>query len=77
MNIQEATRLAMQTNQFIMRTNDSDEPFRYLPTNTDDCFVVYIAKDYVKRIGKDVLGKRWNPRAEDILADDWIVTPDL
>lgn len=38
-----------------------------VPTNTSACFII-VPKDNMKQ-----LGKRWNPTAEDILADDWMV----
>lgn len=44
------------------------------PTNTRDCCFIDCAGDL--EIDGDLLavGRRWNPLAEDLLADDWVVT---
>lgn len=45
-----------------------------VPTNTRDCCFIGYADD----LGIDgellPVGRRWNPLAEDLLADDWVVT---
>lgn len=73
MNIQEATKLALEEGKYITREANSFKAYRILPTNTDDCFVILVAKDYVERLGKNILSKRWNPKAKDIMANDWVV----
>jgi len=74
MDIQKATRIALTTGQFITREAEEFKPYRILPTNSDDCFVVHIAKEYINQMGeKYIPGKRWNPKVEDILANDWTV----
>lgn len=76
MNIQEATKVALEEGQFITRETEEFKAFRIQPTHTDDCFVVHISKEYVDQMGeKYIPGKRWNPKAEDILANDWAVKP--
>lgn len=73
MNIQEATKLAMETGGFITRDIEEFKAYRILPTSTDECFIIHIAKDFVEKVGTSIPGKRWNPKAEDILANDWAV----
>lgn len=76
MNIQKATRIALTTGQFITRETKYFKRYRILPTKSDSCFVVHIAKEYVDQMDeKYIPGKRWNPKVEDILANDWVVKP--
>ncbi|MED4727037.1 MULTISPECIES: Thoeris anti-defense Tad2 family protein [Aneurinibacillus] len=76
MNIQDATKLALEKDLYIIRESS---PFRKYskikPTDTSDCCMVYKTK-YAEQMhgGKLAPGKRWNPDASDLLADDWIVT---
>lgn len=71
MNIQEATKLAMERGKPIYRSSqfDSDiEPgssVELIPTNTFG-YIVTIPR-------KKVLTPMWQPMAEDLLADDWEV----
>ncbi|MGE7841412.1 hypothetical protein ACQKNX_11510 [Lysinibacillus sp. NPDC093712] len=63
-NIQEATRIALNEGLFITREIQGFEHFRIQPTNTDDCYIVHISKDYIGQVGeKYIPGKRWNPKA--------------
>lgn len=36
------------------------------PTNTDDCCIIYSTFE-------DRTSKRWNPKADDLIADNWVV----
>lgn len=74
-NIQEATNVALEKGEFITRETKEFAPYRILPTDTDECFIVYIAKEFIEVVGTSIPGKRWNPKAEDILANDWAVKP--
>lgn len=63
MNIIEATAIAITEDKWIFRESDPHVLFK--PTNTNDCF-------YIKVLAEDTkIGKCWNPKAEDILADDY------
>lgn len=73
MNIQEAIRLAIKSGEFITRSTKDFEPFRILPTDNYDCLIVYLAKGYEGNLNNFIPGKRWNPKAEDLLANDWEV----
>lgn len=68
MNIQEATKKAVAEGKQITRTNSwwggGENGIKIRPTNTDECCIVSTAK-------MEVL--RWNPQAEDLIADDWAV----
>ncbi|MER2048185.1 MAG: MW1434 family type I TA system toxin [Solibacillus sp.] len=76
MIIQEAIKVALEEGKFITRDTDGFEAFRIQPTQTNDCFVVHISKEYINQVGEEYTpGKRWNPMVEDILAIDWIVKP--
>lgn len=69
MNIQEATKQAVAEGKQITRINawwgGGENGIKILPTNTDECCIVSIAKKEAPR---------WNPQAEDLIADDWAVT---
>lgn len=82
MFIHEAVKEAMAKGLAITRIpKDRSEEFGSLwditaivPTNTRDCcFIGYTADS---EIDGELLpvGRRWNPEAEDLLADDWVVT---
>ncbi|MCL9969796.1 DUF2829 domain-containing protein [Anoxybacillus kestanbolensis] len=75
MNIQEATKLALEKGLCITRTGDELYKFmRIKPTDTPDCCIVFPSPEYERIAGKKISpAKRWNPKAEDLLADDWIV----
>ena len=68
MNIQKAVKKAMQIDGFItrepLRGCVQIKPGKYLP----DCCVCY-AKGQAPR-------PRWQPMAEDLMADDWQVTTE-
>lgn len=69
MNIQEATKQAVAEGKQITRINawwgGGESGIKIRPTDTDECCIVSIAKNEVPR---------WNPQAEDLTADDWVVT---
>lgn len=77
MFINQAIALARKSNKCI--TREAWEPVKracysagiqILPTDTPDCCVIY--SEACKTIAR-----AWNPRAEDLLADDWLVVDAL
>jgi len=68
MNIIKAVKKARSTQKGITRLEWMPEATILIPTNTISCFILVPFADV------HVLGRRWNPSAEDILAKDWIVT---
>lgn len=68
MNIQEAARLAVETGALIARPTWKGHVHMW-PTGGPDCRICY---------GKGKApGPRWQPQAEDLMADDWEVTFDV
>lgn len=70
MGIAEAVTKAMQEGKYIYRTSDVKEnmkPLYVIPTNTWDCCIMILDST-------DKVGKRWNPNANDLIADDWEVS---
>lgn len=69
MNIQEATKQAIAEGKQITRINawwgGGENGIKIRPTNTHECCIVSNAKKEAPR---------WNPQAEDLIADDWVVT---
>ena len=69
MNIQEATKQAIAEGKQITRINawwgGGENEIKIRPTNTYECCIVSNAKKEAPR---------WNPQAEDLIADDWVVT---
>lgn len=68
MNIQDATRKAIADGKQITRSNawwGGTNGIKIRPTDTDECCIVSNQKKEAPR---------WNPQAEDLIADDWIVT---
>lgn len=78
MNIQEATKQAMAQGLAITRrTGRQDSVWTQvavLPTNTRDCYIIVQLNALRAKKLNIHLSRRWNPYAEDILADDWDVT---
>lgn len=75
-----ATRKAIKKN--IAMTRKSWEKFNggyVLPTNTCDCFLLGQTDERLKspenpRMYEDSNALiRWNPKTEDVLADDWVL----
>ncbi|MCI2941732.1 DUF2829 domain-containing protein [Staphylococcus cohnii] len=71
MNIQKATKLAMESGRTIHRVSEFDksrksgENLEILPTNTYGYLVIIPSKKAFYPL--------WQPMAEDLLADDWEV----
>ena len=69
MNIQQATKQAIAEGKQMTRRNTwwgiGKCRIKIKPTDTVDCCVVTDGKKG---------SPRWNPQAEDLIADDWIVT---
>lgn len=63
MNIKEATRIAMETNNFIARKS---KQLLVKPTNDWECCLLIHPT-------KEEYAPRWNPKAEDLMAIDWEV----
>ncbi len=63
MNIQEATKKAMETNKNIQRDSIG---IKIKPTNGWECCLLIHPT-------KQEYAPRWNPKAEDLMADDWEV----
>lgn len=73
MNIIEATREAMDKGVGIRNTSCKHNYL--LPTNTKECYLVIpigytLGSNYEK-----IPAPRWNPKAEDILKEDWELYP--
>ncbi len=69
MNIQEATKLAMEKGIAIRRKNQG--VYGILPTNLVNYQCLIISKNY-KTKGQTA-GARWQPSADDLIADDWVL----
>lgn len=78
MNIIEATKKALQENKAISNPDDLEGGLAFLPTNSE-CFGILLVtteKILLKEDGKykEVWrepGRFWNPRANDLLREDW------
>ena len=66
MYIHDATKLALEENKFITRES-WDGNWILKPTNTTKCCVV------IPLFGDGKSGPRWNPNADDLIANDWKV----
>lgn len=64
MTIQEATAKAMEQGRAITRRSWKGHAF-VRPTNTPDCCFLFGSGE--------APGPRWNPKAGDLMADDWDV----
>lgn len=70
MNIQNATREALRNNKYIRRKSTGNSGARIKPTNTYDCcLLIVLEKDNQQ-------GRCWNPTADDLMANDWIITEE-
>lgn len=65
MNISTAIKKAMLAGKGITRENEAYQNVTIIPTNTDLCMVISNGKSSAVR---------WQPSAEDLVAEDWIVT---
>lgn len=69
MDIITATKEALKKGVGIVNGRTKASQLYLLPTNTKECFLA-IPFEYTHKSVRKV-GARWNPHAEDILADDW------
>lgn len=65
MNIKDAIIEANKSTGHIARGGWRSKELFIKPTNTDKCCIFY-------KKGKP-FANRWNPKAEDLIANDWIV----
>ncbi len=65
MNIQEATKKAVECGGYIVPKKWAGR-IKIRPTNSSNCCLVY-SKNHAPC-------PRWEPDAEDLMADDWTVT---
>lgn len=72
MNIVEATKKAMEKGVGMTRPVLKNNLY-ILPTNTNECYIG-MPIGYTPESGQRP-AVRWNPHAEDILADDWELYP--
>lgn len=74
MNIQEAVRLAIESNGYIARRKCEDEKAfhrtRIKPTNSYATCIIFTFDQEGKKITHC---KNWNPTADDLMAEDWEV----
>lgn len=73
MNIQEATRIALTENLCITIPENGCIWFKIRPTNDpkNNCILLYNDKAVKKVI--NALSHGWQPAADDLLSDEWIV----
>ncbi|HDI7734808.1 TPA: DUF2829 domain-containing protein [Staphylococcus aureus] len=69
MNIQEATKLAMEKGISIRRENQ--DVYGILPTNLQRYQCLVVSRHYKKK--RQTAGGRRQPSADDLIADDWIL----
>lgn len=65
MEIKKACLEAKKKGRGITRHSWMPQPITILPTNTEDCCLI-LSND-----GRKIA--KWNPRLDDLIADDWIV----
>jgi hypothetical protein len=77
-NIQEATKLALEKDLYIVRENDEMGKYvKIKPTNTSDCCILTPTPYWEEKEERKIAqGKRWHPEALDLIADDWIVVDE-
>lgn len=76
MYIHEAVSEAMAQGRRMQRRSSTFwRAVRIRPTNTSACCLMETTEEFrkAKCFQKKVLSPRWNPSAEDLLADDWEV----
>ncbi|EVJ19242.1 TPA: DUF2829 domain-containing protein [Staphylococcus aureus] len=69
MNIQKATKLAMEKGISIRRENQ--DVYGILPTNLQRYQCLVVSRHYKKK--RQTAAGRWQPSADDLIADDWIL----
>ncbi len=67
MNIKEACELAKKEGRGITRKSYGPRPTMYVPTNTDSCVLIVPFDEGSFKI------QRWNPKLDDLIAEDWYV----
>lgn len=76
-NIAEATKKALEEDLYISRDSEENE-WKYIkikPTNSDGGCLIYQTKAGEENMKEKVApGKRWQPYARELTADDWQVT---
>lgn len=74
--IHEAIKAALHKGLAITRQVPGNmwEEAAIVPTNTSDCCFIAHADIEAARRMKLPIGRRWNPLAEDLIADDWVLT---
>ncbi|MDQ5983901.1 MAG: hypothetical protein RUMPE_01344 [Eubacteriales bacterium SKADARSKE-1] len=73
MDIQQATKIALENDLFITRTNEYW--LRHFKNKPDGNFL-FSCYTRTSEDGKQLwqeVGRGWQPQVEDILADDWVV----
>lgn len=78
MYINEAVKQALKEGKAITRTTEKSYFPLIYPTNTIGYCIMYFYDQY-KRTGvkHDQFTKMWNPSANDLMANDWIVAEDM
>ena len=78
MNIIEATKKALEENKAITTPEDKDHGMVFIPTNSMPLGIVIVpTKTGIEKSGGTykekwpTASKFWNPKAEDLLRDDW------
>lgn len=74
MNIQEATKIALAENKCITIPENGHIWFKIRPTNDpkNNCILLYNDMEVKKIIS--ALSHGWQPTADELTSDDWIVT---
>lgn len=70
-NIVEATKKALEQGTGIINEKLEAANYYILPTNTAECFLLIPIG--LTHASQEKVCPRWNPKATDILSDDWQV----
>lgn len=65
MTINEACKKAMREGLGIKRNKWGEQSMTLIPTNTDSCIIIVPFKSETMAM------IRWNPKLEDLIANDW------
>lgn len=68
MNIKDACELAQKEGRGITRKSYGPRPMILIPTNTNSCVLI------VPFESGSFKTKRWNPKLDDLIANDWYVS---
>lgn len=69
MNIQEATKKAVEIDGYIVKSEEDGKKVIFIkPTNGIDCCVVNVTKNHSRR--------GWQPTASDLISDEWEVVTE-